>query len=264
MSSPTYRIIADRLRVQIETGALRPGAKLPTEAELRETYGTSRNAVRDAIKWLTQLGLLETRPGEGTFVRRQLDPLVRTIGPYLAGEVAGRMAEVAPHRRASFSPMQVEIQEAPNLLASELLIPVGSVIISRHEQLHVDETPWSLQTAFYPMVLADRGAERLRSAREIATGTLSYLHDTLGITMETWRARITARSANETEAQFFQLRPGSAVAVAEIFQTYCEQSGTPFCLAVTVYPSDRNLFQVAVGSVPSLGDLHPRSTPRQA
>ena len=57
MSSPMYRVIAEDLRQQIETGALEPGAQLPTETGLRETYGASRNTIRDAIKLLTQLGL---------------------------------------------------------------------------------------------------------------------------------------------------------------------------------------------------------------
>jgi GntR family transcriptional regulator len=255
MSEPMYRQIAEDLRGQIESGQLQPGQQLRTETELRDHYGASRNTVRDAIKWLTTLGLVETKPGQGTFVRKQLDPLVNTIGPYPAGEVTGHMAEVAPHRQASFSPTQVEIQEADNLLATELLLPVGSEIISRHQQLYVDGAPWSLQTTFYPHDLADRGAERLRSAREIETGTLSYLHDTLQIRMETWRARLTARSARAIEAEFFRLPPGSAV--VEICQTYYEPSGTPFCLTMTVYPPDRNLFQVAAGSVPLLGELPP-------
>jgi hypothetical protein len=70
--------------------------------------------------------------------------------------------------------------------------------------------------------------------------------------VETWPARL-ARSASETEAESFRLLPGSAV---EIFQTYYDRSGTPlFCLTVTVYQAERNLFQVTAGSVPLLDEL---------
>ena len=68
MANPVYRLIAGDLREQIESGSLRPDQQLPTETELRERYAASRNTVRDAIKWLTALGLVETRPGQGTFV----------------------------------------------------------------------------------------------------------------------------------------------------------------------------------------------------
>ncbi|MGH3219150.1 MAG: winged helix-turn-helix domain-containing protein [Streptosporangiaceae bacterium] len=56
-----YRQIAEALREQIESRDLRPGSQLPTELELGERYGASRNTVRDAIKWLTTLGLVETQ-----------------------------------------------------------------------------------------------------------------------------------------------------------------------------------------------------------
>ena len=70
MTTPMYRRIAQELRQQIKSGHLGPGEQLPTELELGERYEASRNTVRDAIKWLTAGGLVETRPGQGTFVRR--------------------------------------------------------------------------------------------------------------------------------------------------------------------------------------------------
>ena len=79
MANPMYRQIAEDLRAQIESGQLEPGGQLRTEIELREHYGASRNTVRDAIKWLTTLGLVETRPGQGTFVVKKIDPFVTVL-----------------------------------------------------------------------------------------------------------------------------------------------------------------------------------------
>ena len=75
MADPMYRQIAEDLRQQIESGELAPGAQLPTELELREQYDASRNTVRDAIKWLITRGLVETRPGQGTFVVEKISAL---------------------------------------------------------------------------------------------------------------------------------------------------------------------------------------------
>ena len=47
---------------------LRPGDKIPTELELSETLGVGRNSIREAIKILVYLGVLEIRRAEGTFV----------------------------------------------------------------------------------------------------------------------------------------------------------------------------------------------------
>src|ERR1700730_3823968 len=78
-----YRVIADDLRLKIESGALAPGAQLKTEVELREDYeqyGTvSRNTIRDAIKLLVARGLVETRPGQGTFVVRKVKPFISKL-----------------------------------------------------------------------------------------------------------------------------------------------------------------------------------------
>jgi len=68
MATPMYRVIAEQLRQQIETREFEAGKQLPTEQELQERYGASRNTIRDAIKQLITLGLVETRPGQGTSV----------------------------------------------------------------------------------------------------------------------------------------------------------------------------------------------------
>jgi len=78
MANPMYRQIAEDLRAQIEGGALEPGQQLRTEIELRDHYGASRNTIRDATKLLAAWGMVETRPGQGTFVVRKIEPYVTT------------------------------------------------------------------------------------------------------------------------------------------------------------------------------------------
>ncbi len=56
---------------------LRPGAPMPTETSLMEQLGVSRNSVREALKALQALDIVEIRHGYGTYVgRASLDPLV--------------------------------------------------------------------------------------------------------------------------------------------------------------------------------------------
>lgn len=63
---------------------LRPGDKIPTETELAEELGVGRNSVREAIKILVYLGVLEIRRAEGTFVcegfsESMIDPMIYGI-----------------------------------------------------------------------------------------------------------------------------------------------------------------------------------------
>src|ERR1700734_3997294 len=118
MGNPMYRQIAEDLREQIESGGLRRGQQLRTELELREHYNASRNTVRDAVKWLTNLGLVETKAGQGTFVVRKIDPFVTKLsGDPRTGEGSDEGARyqseaLEQNRMPTFSPLTVEIQAA--------------------------------------------------------------------------------------------------------------------------------------------------------
>ena len=107
--NPMYRQIAEDLRAQIESGDLQAGQQLRTETELKEHYRASRNTVRDATKWLTSLGLVETRPGQGTFVVKKIDPLITTLSADPAsglggGEGANYLSEVAKRSPGALLP----------------------------------------------------------------------------------------------------------------------------------------------------------------
>src|SRR4051812_11560502 len=60
--------VIDQLREQIVAGTWAIGTRIPTEAELAQLTGTSRNTVREAVQSLVHAGLLERRQGSGTYV----------------------------------------------------------------------------------------------------------------------------------------------------------------------------------------------------
>ena len=258
MANPMYRQIAEDLRAQIESGDLAPGQQLRTEIELREHYGASRTTIRDAIRLLAAWGLTETRPGQGTFVVREIEPYVTSLTgspkvPILYGEVDDSAAgETAGRERLFYSTdPQVQIQKAPAGIARGLQIAEGSQVISRHQKRFIDGTPWSMQTSFYPMEFVLKGADRLIQAEDIPIGTMKYLEQTLGLKQVGYRDWITVRTADSTEAAFFSLPPDGRISIFEVFRTAYDQTKTPMRLSVTVYPTDRNQFIVNVGDVPA-------------
>jgi GntR family transcriptional regulator len=264
MPDPMYRQIAEDLREQIESGALARGSQLPTELELREKYEASRNTVRDSVKWLMNLGLVETRPGQGTFVVEKIDPFVTTlftdVNPLssdketgLGGEGTAYAAEVsAQGRKATDSNLRVEIQQATGVVAEELQLPRGTHVVSRHQQRLIDGTPYSLQTTFYPMRLVEQGAVRLIQAEDMRTGVVPYLEEALGIRQVGWRDRITVRAPDSTEAAFFRLPEDGRIAVFQTLRTSYDDTGRPLRLTVTTYPADRNQFVMNVGKTPAV------------
>lgn len=69
---PLYKQLADLLRARIHSGDLAPGARLPSETTLGQTYGLARPAVRAAILLLRSEGLVTTARGLGTHVRERV------------------------------------------------------------------------------------------------------------------------------------------------------------------------------------------------
>ncbi|WP_193597629.1 FadR/GntR family transcriptional regulator [Microbacterium sp. YJN-G] len=71
---------ADQIKQLILSQGLRPGDPLPTEAELCETLDVSRSSVREAIRSLSTLDIVDVRHGHGTYVgEMSLDPMVATL-----------------------------------------------------------------------------------------------------------------------------------------------------------------------------------------
>jgi GntR family transcriptional regulator len=256
VADPMYRQIADDLRHKIESGELEPGGQIPTELELREQYEASRNTIRDAIKWLTTRGLVETRPGQGTFVIEKINPFVTTLSASPGtgrggGEEGIYIAEVAASRRISeISDPRVEVQKADRVVARNLRIEEGAQVVSRHQQRFIDGTPWSLQTSFYAMTLVGKGATRLLEATDIEGGTVAYLAEKCGIEQAGYRDTIAMRAPDEIEVRFFKLPADGRVPVFEIFRVGFDKEGQRFRLTITVYPSDRNRLRFDVGEVP--------------
>ncbi|GHH66812.1 transcriptional regulator [Streptosporangium violaceochromogenes] len=77
---PRRNEVAERIKQYILHNRLRPGDALPTEAELCAAIGASRSSVREAIKTLIALDIVEVRHGYGTYVGRlSLAALVESL-----------------------------------------------------------------------------------------------------------------------------------------------------------------------------------------
>jgi GntR family transcriptional repressor for pyruvate dehydrogenase complex len=135
-----YHEIVAQIKDLITTGRIKPGDRLPPERELAELFKASRNSVRDAIRVLQQTGLIESRQGDGTYIRtvtadeltaplalcllqsrtqmRELWEVRRVLEPALAQAAAARITEEELAELESILEVQREKVEA-GLLALE-------------------------------------------------------------------------------------------------------------------------------------------------
>jgi DNA-binding FadR family transcriptional regulator/uncharacterized protein YgbK (DUF1537 family) len=114
---PLVAEITRRLLDYLLSGELKPGSRLPSERQLSEALGMGRSTLRESLKALTLLGLLEVRQGDGTYLRRADSALLPRVIEWglLLGEkrtmdlVEARLkievaiAELAAQRRDSFA-----------------------------------------------------------------------------------------------------------------------------------------------------------------
>jgi DNA-binding FadR family transcriptional regulator len=102
-----YERIADRIATEIRVGQLKPGDRLPSERELARRLEVGRSSVREAIAALQVKGVVETRPGSGSFVAHDAPDRVQDLALSLGGETVA-VADASPtallEARATFEP----------------------------------------------------------------------------------------------------------------------------------------------------------------
>jgi len=82
-----YEEIVEQIRQLIKDGELNPGDRLLSERELCERLRVSRASVREALSALEIMGLIEVRPGEGTFIRQtSVDSIIGPMALILSME----------------------------------------------------------------------------------------------------------------------------------------------------------------------------------
>ncbi len=72
-TNKVYEEVIEQIKTMIYNGELRRGDKLPSERVLKEELGVSRASIREAFSALEMIGLIESRPGEGTYIKERAD-----------------------------------------------------------------------------------------------------------------------------------------------------------------------------------------------
>src|SRR3989442_15159833 len=141
-----YERVGDRIRRLISDGPLKPGDLLPPERELAVRLGVGRSSVRDAVRTLEVMGILEPRQGHGTVVRDlSTDSLVVPLASVLTRKremVAElldvrRIIEPALAARAARNVSDEEIAELEEILRrQEEKLQRGEPAVEEDSQFH--------------------------------------------------------------------------------------------------------------------------------
>lgn len=113
--------IVEQLVEHIQNGALQSGDKLPSERQLMKMLGVGRSSVREALQGLVMMGLVEMRPGHGSYVKSNLHSFIPDLSkPDLSDNLQREMrlqliearrmieVEIAGQAAARAKPQQLE------------------------------------------------------------------------------------------------------------------------------------------------------------
>lgn len=146
-STRIYEEIIRQIKAMIAEGRLKSGDQLPPERDLAEKFLVSRTSVREALRALESVGLIEIRPGEGTFVREiSVEALVEPLALVLLsqremiGELfeARRLLEPAIAGLAARRATRDEVQEMERILDEQAkAIAAGNTGLAQDAAFHV-------------------------------------------------------------------------------------------------------------------------------
>lgn len=250
MAQAKYQEIADGLRRQIDSGALRPGERLPSEPELVRTFDASRNTVRLALALLTNQGLVVTRQGLGSYVAEEARPftaLLAKVPEQPPGSHTGStmLPVVSEDTEPETSRQWVEKSPASQSVADKLEIQPGDLVVVRRREGTIRGIPWLMMANFYPLDIA--GGTPLEQAGELERSIA--LMAELGYQQVGFVDEIGARMPNSREYAFFGFPTGSPVIVVNR-TAYDERR--PIRLTRYIYRADRVRLSHEVGAVPAM------------
>jgi GntR family transcriptional regulator len=236
------REVADDLRARILSGELPPGAQVPSEPELMQMYGYSRDTVRKAVALLLNEGLITNGQGRPRRVRRHA-PLEMPFAQSESRERAEQRREqgtdawvtdVTEQGRGADQRLTVSIDDADAGIARRLGIAEGEpAVVRRHVRL-VDGEPHNISHTYYALSLVEDTP--IMYPRDIPQGVIRFMRDVMGIEQDSFLYEFEARMPTPDEAQVLRIPAGIPVMIQ---YTTGYEGERPVKLTVTTWPSDR-------------------------
>jgi GntR family transcriptional regulator len=227
---PHHRRIEQVLRERIT--AMRPGDRLPSDAELVAEFGVSRMTARNAMQRLAEDGLIARQPGRGSFVatppsHRRTDRLMT-----FTREMARR------GRTPSSRLLERAIRASTRTEAAALDLALGEPIVAIRRIRLADLQPIALESA----ILVGSCAGAVMTA-DLERGSLHEAITRGGHTLRRGTGTVTAAAATAEDARLLDIRRGDPLLVER--RVISDAEGRAIEATESRYPADRYALDVS-------------------
>ncbi|MCP2260625.1 GntR family transcriptional regulator, transcriptional repressor for pyruvate dehydrogenase complex [Streptoalloteichus tenebrarius] len=199
-----------RVKRMILAGELRPGDRLPREADLAERLGLSRSSLREAVRALALVRVLDVRQGDGTYVASlRADDLLGSLGLVLDLHRDERSAAEVHEVRRILEPAATA-RAARRIDAGE--IAALRALCAEAETATTVERLVELDAEFHRRVAAAAGNAALARLLETLTGS--------ALRADVWRAIVRSGSVAEVVAEHRAIVDALASRQADVAQSW--------------------------------------------
>ncbi len=233
---PPYYQLANILRREIATGALRPGDRVPSEAQLCERFEVSPMTARRALTILLDEGLVTAARGRGTFVK----PLVLSTATFRLDA----LEEMFRGEQVSVRFLSVKTIPVTERICRRLSVPANAKVISMRRLLLRSREPVAYHREYLvydptrPIVEAEMGITSLRG-----------LFDGKGETV-LQRGQLAIQATVLTEGEARLLNTPAAGAAFRIEHTFYDFDEQPVSWGWFIIPGTLLQFNATVGAQP--------------
>lgn len=222
--TPAYKKIQNAIRKRIETSELSPGDPVASERELARTHGVSLMTARHALGGLEREGLVERRPGAGTFVATPKIHFNKLMS--YTEQMSSR--GLSPHSRVLAAKT---IENEPEI-AARLRLPPTSRMVKIERLRETKDEPLALETCYLP---ASEFADLVRAPLG-RTSLFAVLHHDYGVELAYADEEVDATSAEANLAELLNVPVG--VPLLRIRQVIYSTEGKATVYAVGFYRSE--------------------------
>ncbi|MFZ3475922.1 GntR family transcriptional regulator [Streptomyces sp. 4.24] len=229
-----YLLVAAAFRGRITGGEWPVGFRLPSRTELGAVHGVGENVIRKAQELLITEGLLEGRPGAGTYVRAPQEQLrmLRSPAPGYPS------APLAPAGIATWDAQSTAKVPAPDNIAERLQIaPRELCVRTVYEFLDTDRRPAMSSVSWEPMAITGKSAVVLPDGGPFAGRSVVDRMAHLGIEVVRATERTRPLQTDREQAQQLGIPTGTLATLIE--RTYHAADGRPVESADILIPADR-------------------------